>query len=150
MLFKAVDIFATSCYVNKFPLGIEYKEDDRSFIILCILSSYKVQAYAQNESQRSTCMRHNGYKWIISLSGSGRRLFTQSHTVMHLRLLSTMTNTIQKQKFFLSFPHYAVVGASTDQSKFGTKVLPCFRICHRHDNIILHRFSNGTSSGTGQ
>ncbi|KAG1827822.1 CoA-binding protein [Suillus variegatus] len=34
-----------------------------------------------------------------------------------------MASTIQKQKLFLSFPHYAVVGASTDRSKFGTKVL---------------------------
>jgi hypothetical protein len=42
---------------------------------------------------------------------------------MYLRFLSTMTNTIQKQKLFLSSPYYAVVGASTDQSKFGTKVL---------------------------
>ncbi|OAX34532.1 NAD-P-binding protein [Rhizopogon vinicolor AM-OR11-026] len=34
-----------------------------------------------------------------------------------------MANTIQKQTHFLSFPEYAVVGASKDQSKFGTKVL---------------------------
>ncbi|KAJ8594045.1 NAD-P-binding protein [Rhizopogon salebrosus TDB-379] len=32
-------------------------------------------------------------------------------------------NTILKQRHFLSFPQYAVVGASKDQSKFGTKVL---------------------------
>ncbi|KAJ8588526.1 glycoside hydrolase [Rhizopogon salebrosus TDB-379] len=34
-----------------------------------------------------------------------------------------MLNTIQKQRHFLSFPQHAVVGASKDQSKFGTKVL---------------------------
>ncbi|KAG1725271.1 CoA binding domain-containing protein [Suillus paluster] len=42
---------------------------------------------------------------------------------MRLRFPSSMANTIQQQKHFLSFPYYAVVGASTDQSKFGTKVL---------------------------
>ncbi|KAG0696956.1 CoA binding domain-containing protein [Suillus ampliporus] len=42
---------------------------------------------------------------------------------MHLRFPSSMANTIQTQRHFLSSPHYAVVGASTDQSKFGTKVL---------------------------
>ncbi|KAH7889047.1 CoA binding domain-containing protein [Phlebopus sp. FC_14] len=34
-----------------------------------------------------------------------------------------MASSAQKQKHFLSFPKYAVVGASTDQSKWGTKIL---------------------------
>ena len=35
----------------------------------------------------------------------------------------TMTRTVAEiQKLFLSSPRYAVVGASKDQSKYGTKV----------------------------
>ncbi|KAI0301041.1 NAD-P-binding protein [Multifurca ochricompacta] len=35
-----------------------------------------------------------------------------------------MTRTVTEiQKYFLSSPHFAVVGASKDQSKYGTKIL---------------------------
>lgn len=42
-----------------------------------------------------------------------------------LRLYSTssMLSSLEKQKRFLSFPKFAVVGASTDQSKWGAKIL---------------------------
>ncbi|KAI6129817.1 CoA binding domain-containing protein [Pisolithus croceorrhizus] len=43
----------------------------------------------------------------------------------NLRLYSTtsMLNSVEKQRRFLSFPMFAVVGASTDKSKWGTKIL---------------------------
>lgn len=43
----------------------------------------------------------------------------------NLRHLSTssMVTSAEKQKFFLTHKKYAVVGASTDQSKWGTKVI---------------------------
>lgn len=36
-----------------------------------------------------------------------------------------MSSLVATQKTFLSQPHFAVVGASKDQSKYGTKVGPC-------------------------
>jgi hypothetical protein len=44
-----------------------------------------------------------------------------SHPQTTIFLLS-MANVAAIQKLFLSSPYYAVVGASKDQSKFGTKV----------------------------
>ncbi|KAI9067335.1 NAD-P-binding protein [Trametes sanguinea] len=38
-----------------------------------------------------------------------------------------MTSLVEVQKKFLSSPKYAVVGASKDQSKFGTKVLKWYQ-----------------------
>ncbi|KAI0694992.1 NAD-P-binding protein [Cerioporus squamosus] len=38
-----------------------------------------------------------------------------------------MSSLIDIQKKFLSAPHYAVVGASKDQSKYGTKVLKWYQ-----------------------
>ncbi|KAI0745311.1 NAD-P-binding protein [Earliella scabrosa] len=38
-----------------------------------------------------------------------------------------MSSLTSIQKTFLSAPHYAVVGASKDQSKFGTKVLKWYQ-----------------------
>lgn len=38
-----------------------------------------------------------------------------------------MSTLAQKQKAFLSSPQYAVVGASKDQTKFGTKVLKWYQ-----------------------
>jgi len=38
-----------------------------------------------------------------------------------------MITLAEKQKIFLSSPNFAVVGASTDQSKFGTKVLKWYQ-----------------------
>src|SRR6266404_103376 len=42
---------------------------------------------------------------------------------LRLSVALVMTRTVANiQKYFLSSPRYAVVGASKDQSKFGTKV----------------------------
>lgn len=41
-----------------------------------------------------------------------------------IRSMSSTAETLEKQKLFLSSPQFAVVGASTDQSKYGTKVSP--------------------------
>ncbi|KAI0705033.1 hypothetical protein C8T65DRAFT_653493 [Cerioporus squamosus] len=38
-----------------------------------------------------------------------------------------MSSLVDVQKKFLSSPHYAVVGASKDRSKFGTKVLKWYQ-----------------------
>ncbi|KAG2074012.1 NAD(P)-binding protein [Suillus decipiens] len=56
-----------------------------------------------------------------------------------------MTNAVQKQKHFLSFPYYAVVGASTDQSKFGTKVLQWY--IQRNKPVIPVHPSNDELEG---
>ncbi|KAI6001067.1 hypothetical protein F5J12DRAFT_906585 [Pisolithus orientalis] len=42
-----------------------------------------------------------------------------------------MLSSLEKQKRFLSFPKFAVVGASTDQSKWGTKILRWYVIRNR-------------------
>ena len=39
----------------------------------------------------------------------------------HLSTSSNMVTSAEKQKFFLTHKKYAVVGASTDPSKWGTK-----------------------------
>ena len=49
------------------------------------------------------------------------------------RLLSSMPGTIEVKKKFLSSPKYAVVGASKDQTKFGTKV----RQLPQYESIIF-------------
>ncbi|KIK41263.1 hypothetical protein CY34DRAFT_85730 [Suillus luteus UH-Slu-Lm8-n1] len=56
-----------------------------------------------------------------------------------------MTSSIQKQKLFLSFPHFAVVGASTDKSKFGTKVLEWY--IQRDKSVTPVRPSNDELGG---
>ncbi|KAJ7091983.1 NAD-P-binding protein [Mycena belliarum] len=38
-----------------------------------------------------------------------------------------MSSPAEIQKLFLSSPHYAVVGASKDQTKFGTKILNWYK-----------------------
>ncbi|KAH0828128.1 hypothetical protein J3R83DRAFT_3800 [Lanmaoa asiatica] len=49
----------------------------------------------------------------------------RSAIIDNLRHLSrsSMATSIEKQKFFLTHKKYAVVGASTDQSKWGTRIL---------------------------
>ncbi|KAG6329748.1 hypothetical protein ID866_9341 [Astraeus odoratus] len=42
-----------------------------------------------------------------------------------------MLSSFEKQKRFLSLPEFAVVGASTDQSKWGTKILQWYIARHR-------------------
>ena len=61
--------------------------------------------------------------WVLT------KMMTRSPAVRsvidNLRHLSTssMVTSAEKQKFFLTHKKYAIVGASTDQSKWGTKVL---------------------------
>ncbi|EGO00388.1 hypothetical protein SERLA73DRAFT_136245 [Serpula lacrymans var. lacrymans S7.3] len=52
-----------------------------------------------------------------------------------------MASSIDKQKHFLASPKFAVVGASTDQSKFGTKVLQWY-IQRNRDVTPVHPTSN--------
>ena len=51
--------------------------------------------------------------------GTRLRRVAASGTCAHINMTRTVT---QIQKLFLSSPRYAVVGASKDQSKYGTKV----------------------------
>lgn len=46
-----------------------------------------------------------------------------SSTCVYRRTMSSIT-LIEKEKTFLSSPRFAVVGASADKAKFGTKVSP--------------------------
>ncbi|KIJ18461.1 hypothetical protein PAXINDRAFT_175136 [Paxillus involutus ATCC 200175] len=56
-----------------------------------------------------------------------------------------MATSIEKQKFFLTHKKYAVVGASTDQSKWGTKILQWY-IARNMDVTPLHP-TNGELEG---
>ncbi|KAF9452781.1 NAD(P)-binding protein [Macrolepiota fuliginosa MF-IS2] len=55
-----------------------------------------------------------------------RRLFTQS-LCPSLRRISDMAALQNTQKKFLSSPNFAVVGASKDPTKFGTKILKWYQ-----------------------
>ncbi|KIJ60050.1 hypothetical protein HYDPIDRAFT_183787 [Hydnomerulius pinastri MD-312] len=48
-----------------------------------------------------------------------------------------MASSAEKQKFFLTHQKYAVVGASTDQSKWGTKILQWY-IARNKDVTPVH------------
>ncbi|KAF8840852.1 NAD(P)-binding protein [Paxillus ammoniavirescens] len=56
-----------------------------------------------------------------------------------------MATSIEKQKFFLTHKKYAVVGASTDQSKWGTKILQWY-IARNMDVTPVHP-TNGELEG---
>ncbi|KAF9227061.1 NAD(P)-binding protein [Gyrodon lividus] len=56
-----------------------------------------------------------------------------------------MPSSIEKQKFFLTHKKYAVVGASTDQTKWGTKILQWY-IARNKDVTPVHP-TNGDLEG---
>ncbi|RPD53180.1 NAD(P)-binding protein [Lentinus tigrinus ALCF2SS1-6] len=56
-----------------------------------------------------------------------------------------MSSLVDIQKKFLSAPHYAVVGASKDQTKFGTKVLKWYQARDKDVTPVhprAHRFTS--------
>lgn len=50
------------------------------------------------------------------------KLAPSAVTRRHISLPGPMSNTPELKKAFLAQPHFAVVGASKDATKFGTKV----------------------------
>ncbi|KAJ7933835.1 NAD-P-binding protein [Mycena leptocephala] len=50
-----------------------------------------------------------------------------------------MANVAAVQRLFLSSPYYAVVGASTDQTKFGTKILNWYKARSMNVQPIHHK-----------
>ena len=52
-----------------------------------------------------------------------------------------MPGSVEIKKVFLSSPRFAVVGASKDQTKYGTKVLRSFR--YLATTILAHNFLSG-------
>lgn len=54
-----------------------------------------------------------------------------TRTRSYVSLPGPMSNTLELKKAFLSQPHFAVVGASKDATKFGTKVCLLYPTAHR-------------------